>query len=321
MSIRVYTAGPLFTEDELAGCERLAERIAQLPWTPLIGVHPHRFCADLFTPGATTNFSQVRQRCLDELTTCGLVLANLNGPDIDSGTAYEVGVAWARNIPVIGYRSDIRPAENGAGNCMITAGLRALVTGPNAQARALEQALAIATSWPSVRPTQVVSVPAPSVADLAHLREGLHLAKRVYGECHQGVLTGAEGHAHAVRAVVSAVRSLLMDVRNVGPCTPLHRDYQLILRAGERGGLGGSLARNTLDTLCAQIDDDLTTTALALWPYDGEAAIDCHRGLTMVMHGIRTILCQPLLLTPQPTWLTTLTGRCLLYTSPSPRDH
>lgn len=47
--------------------------------------------------------------------TAAVVLAVLDGTDVDSGTASEIGYAAARNKPVIGYRTDIRQSgEDGA---------------------------------------------------------------------------------------------------------------------------------------------------------------------------------------------------------------
>lgn len=42
------------------------------------------------------------------------MLALLDGPDVDSGTAAEVGYASTR-IPVVGLRTDIRPAGDNEG--------------------------------------------------------------------------------------------------------------------------------------------------------------------------------------------------------------
>ncbi len=43
------------------------------------------------------------------------VLAVLDGTDVDSGTASEIGYAAARKIPVVGYRTDLRQSgEAGA---------------------------------------------------------------------------------------------------------------------------------------------------------------------------------------------------------------
>ena len=43
------------------------------------------------------------------------LVAILDGPDVDSGTASEIGFAAAKNIPTIGYRSDFRLAGDNAG--------------------------------------------------------------------------------------------------------------------------------------------------------------------------------------------------------------
>lgn len=48
------------------------------------------------------------------LASADAVLAVLDGPDVDSGTAAEVGWAAARGIPVVGLRSDFRLADHEA---------------------------------------------------------------------------------------------------------------------------------------------------------------------------------------------------------------
>lgn len=121
---RVYLAGPLFTAGERAFNLDLAARITgaavRRPITVLL---PQAFCAHLDKAG-TPDFPAIRRACLAHLAKADLVLAILDGPDIDSGTAYECGVAFAKGIPAIGLRTDMRPGENGVGNCMITAPMR-----------------------------------------------------------------------------------------------------------------------------------------------------------------------------------------------------
>lgn len=51
------------------------------------------------------------RRLLDE---ADVVLAVLDGPDVDSGTAAEIGWAAANRIPVVGWRSDFRLTEHEA---------------------------------------------------------------------------------------------------------------------------------------------------------------------------------------------------------------
>jgi len=48
------------------------------------------------------------------LAAADAVLAVLDGPDVDSGTAAEVGWAAAQRIPVVGWRSDFRLADHEA---------------------------------------------------------------------------------------------------------------------------------------------------------------------------------------------------------------
>jgi len=42
------------------------------------------------------------------LDSCEAVVAVLDGVDVDSGTASEIGYAFAKGKPIVGYRSDIR---------------------------------------------------------------------------------------------------------------------------------------------------------------------------------------------------------------------
>jgi nucleoside 2-deoxyribosyltransferase len=44
------------------------------------------------------------------------VLAILDGPDVDSGTAAEIGCAFARRKPILGYRGDFRVSADNDGS-------------------------------------------------------------------------------------------------------------------------------------------------------------------------------------------------------------
>jgi nucleoside 2-deoxyribosyltransferase len=50
------------------------------------------------------------------LDACDLVLAVLDGVDVDSGTAAEIGYAFAKAKPIIGYRGDFRLAADNEGS-------------------------------------------------------------------------------------------------------------------------------------------------------------------------------------------------------------
>lgn len=56
-----------------------------------------------------------------------MVVAVLDGPDVDSGTAYEIGYARAKGKPVVGLKTDLRFFAKGEEvNVMIAQGLHAL---------------------------------------------------------------------------------------------------------------------------------------------------------------------------------------------------
>jgi nucleoside 2-deoxyribosyltransferase len=46
---------------------------------------------------------------------CDLVFAVLDGTDVDSGTAAEIGYAFARGKPIVGYRGDLRMTGDNEG--------------------------------------------------------------------------------------------------------------------------------------------------------------------------------------------------------------
>lgn len=46
--------------------------------------------------------------CKNALDECNLVVALLDGPQVDDGTAWELGYAYAKGIPAVGIRTDAR---------------------------------------------------------------------------------------------------------------------------------------------------------------------------------------------------------------------
>ena len=100
--MRVYVASPLgFTE---AGREFSRTRL--LPLIRAAGHDPVDPWA-LSASGPGTDLGAVNRDALD---AADLVLAVLDGPDVDSGTAAEIGYAFARGKRIVGYRSDLRRA-------------------------------------------------------------------------------------------------------------------------------------------------------------------------------------------------------------------
>ena len=127
----LYYAGPLFTDAERAWNAANVLRLrAALPSMRVLV--PQEFCAGLDAkadPAVSDKprYDLIAAACLDHLAQADVVLAILDGADADSGTCFEAGWAVARGIPVIGLRTDWRPAEDGAANCMLTRTCRNVV--------------------------------------------------------------------------------------------------------------------------------------------------------------------------------------------------
>lgn len=107
---RCYVAGPLgFTE---AGrhyhrevlLPALAEHVD--PVDPWALTTPEEIAAGPPRDVALT----IGRRNLEAIGSCNLLVAVLDGPDVDSGTAAEVGYAAARGIRCLGLRTDLRQA-------------------------------------------------------------------------------------------------------------------------------------------------------------------------------------------------------------------
>ncbi len=116
----LYYAAPLFTAAERAWNAENALRLrARFPgWSLAV---PQEFCAAFDAgPGSTPDFARIFAACVEHLDQARVVLAVIDGADPDSGTCWEAGYAYARRIPVVTLRTDWRPAEDGAANCMLT---------------------------------------------------------------------------------------------------------------------------------------------------------------------------------------------------------
>jgi nucleoside 2-deoxyribosyltransferase len=55
-----------------------------------------------------------------------IVVAVLDGVDVDSGTAWEIGYAYAKGKPVVGLRTDFRDLSDGIVNLMVEMAIVAL---------------------------------------------------------------------------------------------------------------------------------------------------------------------------------------------------
>jgi nucleoside 2-deoxyribosyltransferase len=105
--ITVYFAGPLFTI-----YERILNRIManKLCAKGYIIVLPQDLDFSRDEKGKI-DMKIVAEKDREEVLRSDIVLANLDGPDTESGTALEVGLKLGSGKPVVGWRTDIRGSE------------------------------------------------------------------------------------------------------------------------------------------------------------------------------------------------------------------
>jgi len=105
---RIYVAGPLFSDHERMFLEEIANRIAiKLGLDAREDIFlPHRDAGDIGIHGeGRPEIFSSDLKFLDDAT---VVVALLDGPDVDSGTAVELGYAFANNKEIFGILTDWR---------------------------------------------------------------------------------------------------------------------------------------------------------------------------------------------------------------------
>jgi len=131
--VKVYVASPLgFTHPTKAWYD--AVLLPALEAGGHTALDPWSASADLFdgvtdTAALAVANATAAQRNEEMLRDCDAVLAVLDGVDVDSGTAAEIGFAYALGKTVIGWRSDFRMAgDNGAS--VVNLQVEHFLTGP-----------------------------------------------------------------------------------------------------------------------------------------------------------------------------------------------
>ncbi len=117
----IYMAGPLFSLAERNHNVALAAALMRLIPDALCVLPQRR--AETMLP----DLAAVSADCVEQASTCDVLVACLDGPDVDSGTCMEIVHARAHGHPVIGYRTDFRGAEVDGVNAMVRYGVDAYV--------------------------------------------------------------------------------------------------------------------------------------------------------------------------------------------------
>ena len=134
--MRIYLAAPLFSEAERAFNEALAKALAaeghdvHLPQRDTPNIESSARCATIFRANVAA------------LTEAEAVVAVCDGAQVDDGTAWEIGFAYARKIPVYGLRTDTRIVQQPDEriNLMILEALTKLFASSDALLQALRRA-------------------------------------------------------------------------------------------------------------------------------------------------------------------------------------
>jgi nucleoside 2-deoxyribosyltransferase len=100
-----YIAGPLCTKEERIFLERIDQLCKKLNIDTFL---PHRDC------GLWKNLEDTKRIAkgdLEGFKSCDFLIANLNGFNIGAGTAWEMGYAYAKKIPIIAIKTDKNPKD------------------------------------------------------------------------------------------------------------------------------------------------------------------------------------------------------------------
>ena len=107
MAQLVYVAGPLFSEAERSFLEVMVDKLASVS-----GLDPR---ADFFLPhrdggelGKGPKRKDIFELDLRQVDSANIVVALLDGQDVDSGTCIELGYAFAEGKKIFGLLTDFR---------------------------------------------------------------------------------------------------------------------------------------------------------------------------------------------------------------------
>lgn len=105
--MKIYIAGPLSADWDRQASEEVAVVCEAAGFSTFL---PHRDVG-LLEQYEEHEIQRIFKADRDALYECQLVIAILSGPDVSSGTSWEIGYASALNVPVIGFVTDKKLLE------------------------------------------------------------------------------------------------------------------------------------------------------------------------------------------------------------------
>lgn len=103
--MKIYLAAPLFTQAERRWNLQVAYELEQRGYRVSL---PQVSVRQLIGPDGTFEPRALFHALTRDLHDADVVVAVLDGPDVDSGTSWECGFAFALGKPVVALRTDIR---------------------------------------------------------------------------------------------------------------------------------------------------------------------------------------------------------------------
>ncbi len=117
--MKIYQAGPLFSEAERNWHQGFKKKLAdaghEVMW-------PGEFFSEeeIKAWGADAP-KHIMERDRAAIDACNVMVALLDGTQVDDGTAWEIGYAYAKGRPVVGIRTDFRNAGDTAAHGRVNA--------------------------------------------------------------------------------------------------------------------------------------------------------------------------------------------------------
>jgi nucleoside 2-deoxyribosyltransferase len=102
MKKRIYLSGPLFSQAEIDWGRQIKEGINECLGDKAEVIWPHEMAS-----GSPEKIFQINTHALDQ---CNIMVAILDGPQVDDGTAWEMGFHFSHGRKIIGIRTDFRRA-------------------------------------------------------------------------------------------------------------------------------------------------------------------------------------------------------------------
>ncbi|MDW5561838.1 MAG: nucleoside 2-deoxyribosyltransferase [Methanomassiliicoccus sp.] len=122
--MQIYFAGPLFSLAEREFNQRLSSLVCQ-GLEGASAILPQDETQRLMAESDPC--ARIFDFCVGSIDRADVVVAILDGPDVDSGTSFEIGYAFSRKKPIIGVRTDPRQLEDQGVNLMISRSVNSMI--------------------------------------------------------------------------------------------------------------------------------------------------------------------------------------------------